>query len=405
MIRAVTLDFNQTSRYDQEKSAEAILSYEESIVPSSSYKDIADCSLTVGDRCTVGTKCIALNCPFKEFPSEYNIDCLHITNLTLLTNYSEELPKIADDNYSRLFFNFAFEGASQTSAVNARNLKLPSAALALLDEEKLEDIKVKEFCNLDDNDICNRNSDIISPECYCTHVVNATTDRDIELVLSAIGPQPMQLDNFLFAHPVHLHGHYFHVVKMGFGDYENGKLTAANSDIDCGGNTLCTNPSWKTGSEFKTQTDENAIDPKAPLKDTLLIPAGGYAVVYFKADNPGWWFLHCHIEVHQLEGMGVIINEGIKDGDKTKPPKKMQECGNFSITPQEFKDALNGITGSKPSDCKWWYCGAFILSVGVFLIALIVAVIFIVLFICVAVKYCRENYWNECYFECCRVNP
>ena len=242
MICAVTLDFNQMSRYDQENSAEAILSYEESIVPSSSYEDIANRSLTVGDRCTMGTKCIALNCPFKEFPSEYNIDCLHITNLTLLTNYSEELPKIADDNYSRLFFNFSFEGASQTSAVNARNLKLPSAALALLDEEKLEDIKVKEFCDLEDNEICNRDNLIISPECYCTHVVNASANKDIELVLSAIGPQPMQLDNFRFAHPVHLHGHYFHVVKMGFGDYENGKLTAANSDIDCGGDTLCTKP-------------------------------------------------------------------------------------------------------------------------------------------------------------------
>ena len=48
----------------------------------------------------------------------------------------------------------------------------------------------------------------------------------------------------------------------------------------------------------------------APLKDTVMVPYGGYVVVYFKADNPGYWFLHCHIEVHQLEGMGVVIREG-----------------------------------------------------------------------------------------------
>ena len=335
MIRAVTLDFNQTSDYKQENSAEAILSYKKSEVPSSLYEGIAARSKTVKKRCTMGTKCKALNCPFKEFPSQYNIDCLHITNLTLLTEYSGELPKIAQNDGSRLFFNFAFEGASETSAINARNLKLPSAALALLDEEKLEDIKVKEFCDLKDNDICNRNSDsnIISPECYCTHVVDASANKDIELVLSAIGPQS---GNFLFAHPIHLHGHYFHVVKMGFGDYKNGKLKAANSDIDCGGDKLCTNPRWSTNSEFK-----GTIDPKAPLKDTLLIPAGGYAVVYFKADSPGWWFLHCHIEVHQLEGMGVIINEG---GLKTKPPKEMNKCGNFSITPENFNAAVSGTT-------------------------------------------------------------
>ena len=37
--------------------------------------------------------------------------------------------------------------------------------------------------------------------------------------------------------------------------------------------------------------------------------AGGYVIVAFVADNPGYWFLHCHIEVHQLEGLAVIIQE------------------------------------------------------------------------------------------------
>ena len=418
MIRAVTLDFNQTSNYKQENSAEAILSYEKSEVPSSSYEGIATRSKTVKQRCTGGTKCKALNCPFKNFPSEYNIDCFHITNLQLLTDYSEELPKIADDNYSRLFFNFAFEGASQTSAVNARNLKLPSAALALLDEEKLEDIKVKEFCDLEDNDICNRNSDIIgliAPECYCTHVVNASANKDIELVLSAIGPQPMKLDNFRFAHPVHLHGHYFHVVKMGFGDYENGRLTAANSDIDCGGDKLCTNPSWKPNSEFKTQTNENTIDPKAPLKDTLLIPAGGYAVVYFKADNPGWWFLHCHIEVHQLEGMGVIIDEG-NDDDKTLPPSGMNQCGNFSITPEEFNAAVTvTVSMSSPSPRQTVTVviptstinpksfKAYQISNYIFLSLFVIVLALFIPFAVLCVRGTYRSCWNDyCCCKCCK---
>ena len=97
---------------------------------------------------------------------------------------------------------------------------------------------------------------------------------------------------------------------------------------------MCTNinPSWNTKIY-----DNFDLDPSAPLKDTLLIPAGGYAVVYFKTDNPGWWFLHCHIEVHQLEGMGLIINEG---GEKTPVPYKMQKCGNFSFTIDEYKKAI-----------------------------------------------------------------
>ena len=117
-----------------------------------------------------------------------------------------------------------------------------------------------------------------------------------------------------FTHPVHLHGHYFEVADVQFGRTNNitGRLEEGSSDINCGGDLLCTNPSWNTKIY-----DNFDLDPSAPLKDTLLIPAGGYAVVYFKTDNPGWWFLHCHIEVHQLEGMGVIINEG---GKKTPAP-------------------------------------------------------------------------------------
>ena len=46
-----------------------------------------------------------------------------------------------------------------------------------------------------------------------------------------------------------------------------------------------------------------------PRKDTLMIPSGGYAVERIRANNPGWWFMHCHIEMHLLAGMALMINE------------------------------------------------------------------------------------------------
>ena len=352
MIRAITLNFTETTTYLQDYSAEAILNYNKDSTPSSRYSAIAARSQTVSQRCADHT-CKALNCPFKQFPMDYNIECIHIDTLTLLTEYSEdELPEIATEDNSRLFFNFAFEGTRQTSAVNARNLKLPSGALALLDDTKLADIEDKEFCkDLNDKSKCDRENDreVISPDCYCTHVTEEVeAGRSIELVLSAIGPQPRELENFLFSHPVHLHGHYFHVLDIQFGttDENTGKLTAGHSEhIDCGGDTLCTVPSWKTRMDYNTRkrNEFQAKISRAPLKDTLIIPAGGYAVVYFKADNPGWWFLHCHIEVHQLEGMGVIIDEG---GSKTTPPGGMNKCGNFSFTTDEFNTLRNGGSSS-----------------------------------------------------------
>jgi len=47
---------------------------------------------------------------------------------------------------------------------------------------------------------------------------------------------------------------------------------------------------------------------------TVLVPYGGYTVIRFVVDNPGWWLLHHHIEIHQLEGMAVVIKEAIRKG-------------------------------------------------------------------------------------------
>ena len=416
MIRAVTLRFlpdtnTVAPNYIEEESAEAILNYNSATTPSSQYKTIADNRLTVSQRCTSSDSCVALNCPFKSFPQSFNIDCMHIHDLKLLTNYPyEDLPSFPD---SRVFFNFGFEGTRQTSAINARNLKLPSASLAQLNDNELNDITAEEFCKgLDNSDKCNRDNgaEVISPECYCTHVTNVDADQSIELVISATGPDYNDVDpqtsKFLFAHPVHLHGHYFHVVDIGFGltDEDSGKLLSGTTNIDCGPQSttdnpmLCNRPSWNMVIEKNFNYN---VKSKTPLKDTLLIPAGGYAVVYFKTDNPGWWFLHCHIEVHQLEGMGVIINEG---GKKTPAPKGMHKCGNFSFTVDEYKKAIKGISGTsdKSENCPFIYCGIFILFlvlfVGMMLLTMIICC-------CLLIKKCRDKCWNkifECCSECCK---
>ena len=232
-----------------------------------------------------------------------------------------------------------------TSAINGRNLQLPSSPLSqlLFDSERKTEIEEKEFCkkiedpNECDHDLCKA---AIRQKCKCTHVHRIKKDRSIQLVLSTVGPNTssVSIDTSRFAHPVHLHGHYFHVVDIRFGNYyESGKLKNLNQDIDCGGQNVCTKPKWAMG----VSRDYSTEITNAPLKDTILIPFGGYAVVYFKADNPGYWYLHCHIEVHQLEGMGVIISEA--ENEATIPPEGMQrECGNLTLTLEEFESARNG---------------------------------------------------------------
>jgi iron transport multicopper oxidase len=67
-------------------------------------------------------------------------------------------------------------------------------------------------------------------------------------------------------HPFHLHGHEFQVV--------------ARSDDDAG--------AWNE--------TEGELRDTPMRRDTVLVRPNGNIVLRFKADNPGVWFFHCHIE-------------------------------------------------------------------------------------------------------------
>lgn len=46
----------------------------------------------------------------------------------------------------------------------------------------------------------------------------------------------------------------------------------------------------------------------AILRDTVQIPSRGYAVLRFRADNPGVWLFHCHVSWHLSGGMAMIAD-------------------------------------------------------------------------------------------------
>lgn len=82
------------------------------------------------------------------------------------------------------------------------------------------------------------------------------------------------------------------------------------------------------------------------LKDTVSIPSKGFAVFRFKADNPGWWLLHCHFgkflfgcfikhfnitlitEWHFAIGMGLVLQVG-EPSEMVTAPKNFPTCNNY----------------------------------------------------------------------------
>ena len=335
-IRAETMEINQNGQGPPYESlghvAEAILHYKQdgespdpdANVPSHRYEEIKNSSTL--RLCTQENPCKAVNCPFKKFHSSYNITCTNVDELRLLEPTPPgELPNANPNSQCRNcthFINFHFEGESKTSSVNGRNFILPSFP----PQTQYNDFRKKDtICNLTAD--CNPST----LECSCVHVIDIPFNETVQMVFSSIGASPS-------AHPIHLHGHTFHVVAVGYPEYDDttGFVKKRNSDISCADvnctkegcvNESCTRPSWKTEPMNFT------INRRTIRKDTVMVPAGGYVVINFLSDNPGQWFLHCHKELHQLEGMALIVNEALEE--QPNPPDGLNKCGDVDMSYNE----------------------------------------------------------------------
>lgn len=84
------------------------------------------------------------------------------------------------------------------------------------------------------------------------------------------------------SHPIHLHGHKFHVVDTG--------LLRPNMTVDEVKNGAIRKRSFKT----------------PPYKDTVVLPYPGYVRVRFRANNPGYWLLHCHFGKKTAKSNGKL---------------------------------------------------------------------------------------------------
>lgn len=117
---------------------------------------------------------------------------------------------------------------------------------------------------------CIKNSNVTV--CKCIHRLKVKLNASVELVVyNTLDKTP---------HPIHLHGHKFHVIDTGIlnetmsGNYED----YARLNL----------PS------------EHATNP--PFKDTCLLPFPGFVRLRFRASNPGFWLFHCHYDWHMPIG-------------------------------------------------------------------------------------------------------
>ena len=124
-----------------------------------------------------------------------------------------------------------------------------------------------------------------------SHAISLQKDDVIDIVLN---------NHDTGRHPFHLHGHVFQLIARG--EEQEEKI------VDFG--------------------SENVIFPEHPMvRDVVYVNPQSYIVMRFKADNPGVWIFHCHIEWHLEQGLALVLIEA---------PEEMQKQESQQLT-ENFK--------------------------------------------------------------------
>ncbi|KAI9476265.1 MAG: multicopper oxidase-domain-containing protein [Benjaminiella poitrasii] len=89
-------------------------------------------------------------------------------------------------------------------------------------------------------------------------------------------------------HPWHTHGHSHYMIASGQGDYVHSR------DANL------------MNFKFPLYRDTSIAYPSMPTNET---DGCGWTKVRIKADNPGFWAVHCHITTHMIQGKMVVLEE------------------------------------------------------------------------------------------------
>ena len=260
--------------------------------------------------CDASKVCRILNCPFPDFPTEFHTKCFSIAEMRSVDKNVADKYGLKDNDVMELFLN---AGYNWGSSINGRKFVKPTAPVFQKDSVM---ISCEEKC---------RNAKL---GCVCTGKYVLPFNKTIQLVLSNLEDGSSSVAH----HPMHLHGHNFAVLKVGFGSHNatTGKYEKHTNDVICE-DSLCKQPRWNGGPP-----ELNFDQP--PVKDTILVPARGYVVVRMRSDNPGPWLYHCHALTHVFEGMSVLIEEAPER--YLNPPQGFPVCNDFHWTSSEFRRHL-----------------------------------------------------------------
>jgi FtsP/CotA-like multicopper oxidase with cupredoxin domain len=195
----------------------------------------------------------------------------------------------------RTFYLQLGDGAGGAN-INNILFDLNTLTTPLLTQEWPDQGRVCDQAYSEEGLLCDPALDLLS--CECQHILYVETGDLVEIFL--INPD---LERPI-AHPVHLHGYFFNVIGSGYIPQE-------------------TPMAYLRQQNEEGNIERNLINP--PRKDSIQTAPGGYLLIRFFADNPGYWLMHCHISFDVIEGQVLVMSVGNRD--EWTIPEDFPECG------------------------------------------------------------------------------
>ena len=274
---------------DEYHAAEAILHY-------ANTPNITNPQKASSNKCSPSRPCITFNCPFLYYPRGTNRVCWNFDKQA----YSKDTEPLFKEVYNvskTLFFNFGFNGDLKfnSGSINGHQFVFPAEPILY---RTYDAARVCENANCGQDKVC-----------QCTFYESFKKDVAYQLVLSNIG------DGQGWSEPIHLHGYNFFVVKIGFGIYDNvsAMWLRETNDIRCDEkmkSSMCNSERWNRSSWDNANSIPGVKLKNPPIKDTIVIPSGGYVIIRLKASNPGPWFFHSQVDLHTTYGMAMVFHIG-----------------------------------------------------------------------------------------------
>lgn len=227
---------------------------------------------------------------------------VELNDLDLRPKIRQPAPQLTDSSFNQ-YFTFDFEtrpgDAYQKAYVTLSSVTNASAPVSLNSTYSMPMQSPLLF------DVINDNATAIASS--PANVVHIKDDEIVQLIY--INRDPGE-------HPFHYHGHFFFVLAKG---------TASNlSDI----------PTTFNNTDNPLRRDTFTVPPCDTDPKTGSCANFGYTVVRFKADNPGVWLLHCHIEWHMADGLAITIIEGaeeIRKAGLSNPSQASETCKSYNV--------------------------------------------------------------------------